>query len=36
LVSGLIWADWCWFVVREKYRWLAGLGWLKPTSKQAD
>ena len=36
LVSGLVWADWCWFVVREKYCWLAGLGWLKPTSEQAD
>ena len=36
LVSGLVWADWCWFYVREKYYWLAGLGWLKPTSEQGD
>ena len=28
------WAGRCWFGVREKYYWLAGLGWLKPTSEQ--
>ena len=33
---------WCWFglagagFLRGKYCWLAGLGWLKPTSEQAD
>ena len=26
----------CWFFVREKYCWLAGLSWLKPTSEQSD
>jgi len=26
LVSGLIWAGWCWFIMREKYYWLADLG----------
>jgi len=31
----LVWAGWCWFFVREKHCWLAGLGWLKPTSEQA-
>jgi len=36
LVSGLVWAGWCWFIVREKHCWLAGLGWLKPTSEQAE
>ena len=35
LVSGLVWADWCWFVVREKYCLLAGLSWLKPISEHA-
>ena len=35
LVSGLVWASSCWFIVREKHCWLAGLGWLKPTSEQA-
>jgi len=35
LVYGLVWAGWCWFVVREKHCWLAGLGWLKPTNEQA-
>ena len=35
LVSGLVWAGWCCFVMREKYCWLTGLGWLKPTSEQA-
>jgi len=36
LVSELVWAGWCWFIVREKHCWLAGLGWLKPTSEQAE
>ena len=36
LVSGLVWAGWCWFVVRGKHCWLAGLGWLKPISEQSD
>ena len=36
LVSELVWADWYWFIVRGKHYWLAGLGWLKPTSEQAD
>jgi len=36
LVSELVWAGWCWFIVREKHCWLAGLGWLKSTSEQAD
>jgi len=35
LVLVLVWAGWCWFFVREKHYWLAGLGWLKPTSEQA-
>ena len=35
LVLVLVWAGWCWFFVRGKYCWLAGLGWLKPTSEQA-
>jgi len=35
LVLVLVWAGWCWFFVREKHCWLAGLGWLKPTSEQA-
>ena len=35
LISGLVWAGWCWFVVREKHCRLASLGWLKPTSEQA-
>jgi len=35
LVSRLIWAGWCWFVVRGKHCWLADLGWLKLTSEQA-
>ena len=30
------WAGWCWFIVRGKHCWLAGLGWLKPTSEQAE
>ena len=36
LVSGLVWAGWCWFIVREKHCWLAGLSWLKPTSEHAE
>jgi len=36
LVSELVWAGWCWFVVREKHCWLVGLGWLKPTSERGD
>ena len=24
LFSGLIWVDWCWFIVRGKYCWLVG------------
>jgi len=36
LVSGLVWAGWCWFVVRGKHCWLAGLGWLKPTSEHGN
>jgi len=36
LVLVLVWAGWCWFFVRGKHCWLAGLGWLKPTSEQAD
>jgi len=35
LVLVLVWAGWCWFFVRGKHCWLAGLGWLKPTSEQA-
>jgi len=35
LVSGLVWAGWCWFIVREKHCWLTDLGWLKPTNEQA-
>ena len=35
LVSGLVWTGWCWFYVRGKHCWLAGLGWLKPTSEQS-
>ena len=34
-----LWADkpgWCWFVVREKYYWLADKPWLKPISEQAE
>ena len=34
LVLVLVWAGWCWFFVRGKHCWLAGLGWLKPTSEQ--
>ena len=34
LVSELVWTGWCWFIVREKYCWLTGLDWLKPTSEQ--
>ena len=34
LVSGLVWAGWCWLIVRGKHCWLAGLGWLKPISEQ--
>ena len=36
LVLVLIWVGWCWFFVREKHCWLASLGWLKPTSEQAE
>ena len=36
MVLVLVWAGWCWFFVREKHYWLAGLGWLKPKSEQAD
>ena len=36
LVLVLVWAGWCWFFVKEKYYWLVGLGWLKPTSEQAE
>ena len=28
LVLVLVWAGWCWFFVRGKHCWLAGLGWL--------
>jgi len=35
LVLVLVWAGWCWFFMRGKHCWLAGLGWLKPTSEQA-
>jgi len=36
LVLVLVWVSWCWFFVKGKHCWLAGLGWLKPTSEQAD
>ena len=36
LMLVLVWAGWCWFSVRGKHCWLAGLGWLKPTSEQAE
>jgi len=36
LVSGLVWAGWYWFIVKEKYYWLTSLGWLKPTSEQKE
>jgi len=36
LVLVLVWAGWCWFFVRGKHCWLTGLGWLKPTSEQAE
>jgi len=35
LVLVLVWTGWCWFFVRGKYCWLAGLGWLKPAGEQA-
>jgi len=35
LVSELVWAGWCWFIVRAKHCWLTSLGWLKPTSEQS-
>ena len=34
LVSRLVWAGWCWFIVREKHCWLVDFSWLKPTSEQ--
>jgi len=36
LVLMLVWAGWCWFFMRGKHYWLAGLGWLKPTSEQTE